>query len=161
VIKHAAWSSAVSLFVAAAVGCQGNRDQQVLEEPPTVFGDENVVAPRPIIVEGCLTASGNRFVLTELDRGAPGPKVAEQHGERPWAEAVPTTEAYRLVGMEEQLRPLVGQRIEITGAAEPEDAAATSGADPQVSTLQSTRIEISDLQVRSVNANGEKCQDRL
>jgi hypothetical protein len=157
-----------------AIACLGGDQQNVLEDRPTVRGDENLVGPRPIIVKGCLTAAGDRFVLTELDPGARGPRVAEREGSRPAAEAEPTTENYRLVGMEEQLRPLVGHLVEITGASELEQvvevhessppmkpknqgAAATSGREPRVSTVQTTRLEISDLQVNSVQSTGERC----
>jgi hypothetical protein len=139
-----------------------------------VYGDENLVPPRAVIVAGCLTAAGDRFVLTELERGVPGPKVAERTGERPWAANEPTTETYRLVGMEEQLEPLVGRRVEITGEAEQEQVVDTReisppvpppteqqnespAGQPIVSTIGTTRIEISDLRVRSVRPSGDRC----
>jgi len=165
------------LLALVALGCDRGEPPKTFEDKPTVAGDENLTRSTPVIVEGCLTASGDRFVLSELDRGKPGPRVAAQQGERPAAEEEPTTESYRLVGMDDTLRPLVGQRVEITGASEPEKvvdvresapatapagerAAGTSGSDPQVSTVQTTRLEISDLRVRSVQATGARCDTR-
>jgi hypothetical protein len=141
-----------------------------------VYGDENLVEPRFVIVEGCLTASDDRFVLTELEGGVPGPRVAQRSGERPWAEPEPTTEAYRLVGMEDDLRRLVGRRVAVTGEAEPEKVVdlrrssppvrqdplpevGTSGLDPKISTVGTARIEISDLQVRSAVSTGDSCPE--
>lgn len=156
------------------VGCDRSEPRSTLEDKPTVSGDSNLTGPRPVIVEGCLTASGDRFVLTELDRGTQGPRVAAREGERPAAEEEPTTESYRLIGMHDELRPLVGQRVEITGASEPENmvdvresspprdarggrATGTFGTEPRVSTVQTTRLEISDLRVKSVRGTGAAC----
>ena len=41
-----------------------------------------------------------------------------------------------------------------------ERAEGTAGTDPQVSTVQTTRLEISDLRVQSVQATGAKCVTR-
>ena len=76
--------------------------------------------------------------------------------------------------MDAQLRRLVGQRVTITGEAEPENVVdirhsspplqprraepvGTSGREPQVSTGETARIEVSDVQVRSARATGERC----
>jgi hypothetical protein len=151
-----------------------------LEVPPTVYGDENLVPPRLVIVQGCLTASGDRFVLTALEPGVRGPIAARRYGKRLWAKDKPTTEAYRLVGADDSLRPLVAQRVAIIGESEPEQVVdvresspgverqipfdpqtpqpvGTSGLEPRVSMIQTTRIEIYDLKVRSVRAIGERC----
>jgi hypothetical protein len=127
-----------------------------------------------VIVEGCLTGSGERLVLTELEPGVRGPIAASRYGRRPWAEAQPTTEAYRLVDIDEQLRQLVGQRVATIGEAQPEQVVdvrersprpdpwnrrpvGTSGSGSHVSAVQTTRIEISDLNLRSARALGEMC----
>lgn len=133
-----------------------------------------LVPPQSIVVEGCLTAADGQFVITELAEGAPGPRVAEQQGDPPWARAQSTTDAYRLMGADEELRALVGQRVEIAGeastarvvdvrgssppAASAGDAVGTSGDEPQVSTMRRARIAISELQVGSVTATGERCR---
>jgi hypothetical protein len=143
--------------LALAAACGGN-DGSAVETPPTVLGDDNLARPRSISAEGCLTGEGERFVLTELTHAAG---------------AAPETESYRLIGMESELRPLLGQRVAVTGTAEPErvvqvressppaDAAAgtggTSGAEPRVSTVQSTRLEIHDMRVTTVDGTGSSC----
>jgi len=143
-------------------------DDSPLEPAPTVLGDRNPVRPSPVTVEGCLTASGDRFVLTQLTHDAAAEPGASQPG----------TEAYRLVGMEDELRPHVGKRVRITGEAEPEQVvdvrqssppadanpAGTAGSprtpqrpEAEVETTETARIEINDLQVRSVSATSEAC----
>lgn len=173
-MKHLARQLIVIAALAGVAACGRSDDGQVLEDPPTVLGDDNAVPPQPMVVEGCLTASGDRFVLTELAPGAPGPTAAEQRGEVAGAKPEPTTETYRLVGMTDELRPHVNQRVEISGEAEPEHvvdmrrvsppleaqgtpAAGTSGPDATVTTVEAARIEISDLLVRSVRALGQPC----
>ena len=107
---------------------------------------------------------------------------------QPDRDAVPSagsgTEAYRLVGMHDELRPHVGKRVRITGETEPEQVvdvrqstppaatsppagaahsgrtdqpAGTTGPEAQVGTTETARIEINDLQVRSVSARSEPC----
>jgi hypothetical protein len=174
-MKPAGLFAAIVLCTITIACERGGEHQRALETAPPVYGDQNLVPPRPVIVDGCLTASGERLVLTELEPGVRGPIAARRYGRRPWAEEEPTTEAYRLVGMDEQLRQLVGQRVEIIGEAELEQVVdvrewsprldpwnrrpvGTSGSDAHVSAVQTTtRIEISDLNVRSARAMGEKC----
>ena len=159
------------------VACRRVRNSPDLEVPATVSGDPNLVGAHTTIVEGCLTAASDRFVLTELRPGVPGPRVAARDGTPLAAAPRPTTEAYRLVGMHDQLAPLVGQRVEVTGAAETEkvvdvreSAPATgpraakagtsaSTADSKVASEQSAHIEIHDLQVRSVEPTGDRCDE--
>lgn len=176
IVNRSGLFGATGLCALAVIACNwGDEANRTLEAQPTVDGDRNLVLPRSVILEGCLTASGDRFVLTELERGVPGPRVAARRGDRPAAETGPTTEAYRLVGMDQKLRPFVGQRVEITGEAEPEQVVnvressppldpanqrnvARAGPDPQISIVETTRIEISDVLVRSVTASGERCR---
>lgn len=158
---------AVALPVALAASCnRADRDESPVESTPTVYGDRNEVRPSPIAVEGCLTASGDRFVLTQLK-----PDETSQPG-------ATGTESYRLVGMGDELRPHVGKRVRITGESEPEQVvdvrqstplvgapqagradhpAGTTGPEAQVGTTATTRIEINDLQVRSITATTEPC----
>jgi hypothetical protein len=161
--------------LSSLVGCRRVRNSRNLEVPATVGGDPNLVGPHTTIVEGCLTAADDRFVLTELRPGVPGPRVAARDGEPLAAAPRPTTETYRLVGMHDRLAPLVGRRVQVTGAAEPEkvvdireSAPATaprgaptgtagSAADSKVATQQSAHIDIHDLQVRSVAPTGDRC----
>jgi hypothetical protein len=157
------------------IGCRRVGNSPELEVPATVSGDQNLVRPHTTIVEGCLTAANDRFVLTELRPGVPGPVVAAREGEPLAAAPRPTTEAYRLIGMHDQLAPLVGQRVQVTGAAESEKvvdiresapATAPRGAeggtarptaDSKVRTQESAHIDIHDLQVRSVAPTGDRC----
>ena len=162
-MKRSAFWCAVGLCVAVSACNRPSSNESALEAEPTVLGDKDIVPPRPITVEGCLTAAGDRLVLTEL-------KSEDANSDS----AAPTTESYRLVGMEENLRPHVGKRVRITGESEPEQVvdvrestppapaagqqpAGTAGSEPQVETTETTRIEVNDLQVRSVSPTSESC----
>ena len=115
----------------------------------------NGARPEPTIVEGCLTAAGDRFVLTQL-RG-------EDAGVRP------TTETYQLINADDQLRPHVGQQVRVSGEAEApavtnlrepvpnvSQPAGTSG-DAEVTTQESTRLEAARMRVISVTPTGDGC----
>ena len=158
-MNKATWS-VVGACLMMTVGCGRGEERAALEEPATVQDRDSTAPARTMTVDGCLTAAGDRFVLTQLDKGVNG------------AEA--ETETYRLVGMEAQLRPLVGQHVEVSGTAEAEQVVdiressppaatpgeqprGTSGAEPQVSTVQSTQVAVSDLRVSSVRARGDQC----
>jgi hypothetical protein len=124
-----------------------------------------------IEVTGCLTSSGERFVLTELDRGETGTTAAS-----------PSTESYTLVGDADALRPHVGTHVTVSGmtetpdvaimresspattapgvgtaGSETPDAAAAGGAKPKVSTQEQTRLEVASLRVRGVKPTGKSC----
>ena len=96
-------------------------------------------------VTGCLTASGDRFVLTQQDE-----KSSENH-------------TYQLVNADDQLRNLVGKRVQVIGDATPQQKAearevtpapaATSGSangKAQVSTVEDTKVDANTLRVTSV-----------
>ena len=104
---------------------------------------------------GCVTASGDRFVLTSFDSG-----------ERP------ATELYQLVGTSDELREHVGREVLVTGEAQPAGIAevremtsatpvATSGSDagaqPEVRTESQVRLETRQLRVLTVNPTGDDC----
>lgn len=111
--------------------------------------------PEPAIVEGCLTAADDRFVLTQL-RG-------EQEGTRP------TTETYQLINADDELRPHVGRVVRVSGEAEAPDVAnlreavpnisepAGTSGDAEVSTQESTRLEVARMRVISVTPTGDGC----
>jgi hypothetical protein len=124
------------------------------------------VPPAPISATGCLTASGDRFVLTNIQPTAPG----EQ------ASAGPTTANYQLIGADADLRQHVGRQVTVNGEAEsarvaevrettpatPATAPAdrpigTSGDEPKVQTETETRMEVAKLRVQSVTPTGETC----
>jgi len=119
----------------------------------------------PITVTGCLTGSGDRFALTELERADAATTIA-----------APSTETYQLVGREEELRPHVGHQVTVTGkadtpevaivresspaAAAPTGTAGPQGAEPsgqgstpKVSAETETRVEVAKLKVASVRSN--------
>ena len=105
---------------------------------------------------GCLTAAGDRFVLTSLESG-----------ERT------ATELYQLVGTSDELREHVGREVLVTGEAEPAGIAeirettpatpvGTSGANiqaapPQVRTESQLRLETRQLRVLTVTPTGDDC----
>jgi hypothetical protein len=143
----------VGLSVASLSACNRTGSDDSPLETNTVVGDEPG-APRLISADGCLTASGDRFVLTELNDDSA------------------TAEAYRLVGRDEDLRAHVGKRISVSGESEPEQVvdvrqstAAPAGAQPegtagstaQVETTESTRIAVHDLRVRTISPSNEPC----
>jgi hypothetical protein len=111
--------------------------------------------PEPAVVEGCLTASGDRFVLTQLRSSD--------------AASPTTTETYQLVNADEQLREYVGRQVRISGEAEapsvatlqeqapaPNTPAATTGG-AEVSTQESARLETARMSVTSVTPTGDEC----
>jgi hypothetical protein len=138
----------ISAMCVALVGC-GGRER----------GDEKTAEVRPATVTemGCLTARGEQFVLTDLEHG----------------EGAATTEAYQLVGRDDELKQHVGKQVRITGEAEaprvavvqestpPKPDAKPEGtagrAEPKVSTQTETRVEMRKLTVSSVTPTGESC----
>lgn len=106
----------------------------------------------PVSVDGCLTASGERFVLTSLDKESS------------------KTVVYQLVNADAQLRNLVGKEVRVTGEAEatqstetravtPAAPAATAGksTDAKVSTVEDTKLDMRKLTVASATATGDTC----
>jgi hypothetical protein len=142
----------VGLSAALAASCNRSGLDESTLETNVVVGEEQG-RPQLITADGCLTASGDRFVLTELQ--------AEEG----------SAEAYRLVGRDEDLRALVGKRVQISGEAEPEQivdirqstegpaapATGTSGTIAEVDTTTTSRIEVHDLRVRTIAAIDEPC----
>jgi hypothetical protein len=124
-----------------------------------VPGDDKAAEVRPVAVTetGCLTARGDQFVLTDLERG----------------EGEATTDTFQLVGKDEELRPHVGKQVRVTGDADaprvavvqestpPRQNASPQGttgtADPKVSTQSETRVETRELKVSSVVPTGSSC----
>ena len=104
--------------------------------------------PAPIAETGCLTASGDQFVLTALETS--GPEGSTQ------------TETYQLVGEEDELRSFVGQAVHVTGRARVPEVAevrevspaspvgTSGGGEAKVETESQARIETAKLYVQSV-----------
>jgi hypothetical protein len=146
-MKLTTWC-AVGLAAVLTAACDQTKSEEgTLESRPEV-GEEDG-RPRVITASGCVTASGERFVLTDL-KGQDGSAL---------------TETYRLVGDDEDIRPHVGKMVQVTGASEPEQivdvrqstGSVGTGGAAQVDTTETTRIEVTDLTVRSIAPTGEPC----
>jgi len=107
-----------------------------------------------VTVEGCLTASGDKFMLASLDKESS------------------KTSVYQLMNADDQLRNMVGKEVRVSGQAEatqsaearevtPSAPAATSGksteAEPKVSTVTDTKLDVHRLTVASVTPTGDTC----
>lgn len=142
------------LGASLAIGCSGSPriEEDRADADP---GDINRSGATVVTETGCLTSSGDQFVLSSLDTG-------EQ----------PTTELYQLLGSEDELRPHVGREVRVTGEAEPARIAemrdtsvappvGTSGSSAegqaQVQTESQVRFETRQLQVRGVTVTGDDC----
>jgi hypothetical protein len=137
-MKRASMAGACAMALIAAIGCGRS--------------DGESAASRT----GCLTTSGENFVLTDIERGDS-----------------PSSEMFRLEGNENELRPHVGQRVRITGDAEPAKVAVmrestppdpearpegtAGGATPNVASETETRVEVRKLTVASVEPTGQSC----
>ena len=134
------------------VGCGGR------EDGANNSADEKVAEVRPTVVTetGCVTARGDQFVLTDLERGEGGA----------------TTETFQLGGNNDELRQHVGKQVRVTGEAEAPKVAVvqestpaadakprgtTGGVEPKVSTQSETRVEARKLTVSSVQPAGGSC----
>lgn len=171
-------AGALALCLGLAAGCGGGNDESAIaEQKPEVTG-RGTDAPSLVTATGCLTASGDQFVLTELEQGTAGAQ-AQQGGAGAAAGAQPTTESYQLIGNEDELRKLVGRQVQISGAAEPPkvaevrettpatepgNATGTTGApepakpgEPQVATSTQTRLEVTQLRIDTITDTGQAC----
>lgn len=144
------------LCAGLAVACgRSDRDEANLDP---AGNDADIAENAPIIETGCLTASGDRFVLTALE-------AANGAG-------LPQTELYQLIGQEDQLRPHVGKAVRVTGEApparvaelremspaQPPETRGTAGDnEARVQTESQTRIETRQLRVQSVTPTGDEC----
>lgn len=149
-------SVAVLAICLGLFGC-GRADRE-RDNTGEAAGDKTAeVRPVPVTETGCLTARGDQFVLTDLERS---------DGE------ATHTETFQLVGNEDELRRHVGKQVRVNGEAEapqvatvqestpapPEPAPrGTTGADPKVSTQSDTRLEVRKLTVASVQPTGAAC----
>jgi hypothetical protein len=134
------------------------------------------VSPGTVAEEGCITASGSQFVLTDLESGSPLRRLDD----RTDPSAGPKTEAYLLVGGEEKLGSLVGQHVRVTGEVEPTQSAAlreltpmmridsnrpaaTTGErpSPQVRSEARLSVEVHQMRVRSIEPTGDTCEEFL
>ena len=153
---------ALLLGASLGIGCGGNdRTDVEREDAKAAEVDIDIEDTAPIEETGCLTASGNRFVLAALESG----RTTE-------------TELYQLVGSEDELRKHVGKSVRVTGDAEPAQVAelressgpvATGGSaqapgqpaqpkpEAQVQTQAQTRLETRAMRVVTVTPTGDDC----
>jgi hypothetical protein len=137
-------------------------------------------SPQPLAItiyeDGCVTGSGTQFVLTDLVPGERDPRLT--HERTTAAAARPTTEAYLLVGADEQLRDLAGRRARIVGEAYPAEVVEIrslsplvrassgqtptgttggNGGTPKVGVEEHVRFELHRLRVISATPTGDDC----
>ena len=142
------------LCAAIAVGCErGRSDDAELDAQPVAAGQVEL-DDDPISVTGCLTAEGDRFMLTRLNEDAP---------------PVATTEVYQLDGDNDELRQHVGKMVQVFGDAPPPNVAqlaeqtspspagTAGGSSAQVSVRETTRFETRELDVISLTATDQPC----
>ena len=140
------------LCLGLSIGCGRTDDAQ--RGQTRTDDDIDIEKTTTVIETGCLTASGNRFVLTALERGGPT-----------------ETQMYELAGSIDELRPYVGREIRVTGVAEPAQVAdlresspstpagtaGTEGNRPQVQTQAQTRLETRQMRVDAITPTGNDC----
>jgi hypothetical protein len=182
-MKRASMAGVFALCLGLTAACGGGKDETEIAEREPEIADSPDGRPVAITQTGCLTAQGDRFVLTALESAAaPGAARPEQGKEtaNPTASAQSTTESYQLIGNADELRQLVGKQVRVSGEADPPKVAEvreatppTSGAtgtageaepakpgEPKVATTTETRLEVTQLRVQSVTATGEACATR-
>jgi hypothetical protein len=185
-MKRASVAGVFALCLGLTVACGGNSNEgEIAEREPEVQG-EGDARPVPTTQTGCLTAQGDRFVLTALQSGAAGTGARPEGeanrtpGTKPATGDHATTESYQLIGNEDELRKHVGQQVRVSGEMDPpkvaevrESTPPTSGSqpagtsgqaepakpgEPQVSATTETRLEVTQLRVQSVTPTGERCE---
>lgn len=182
-MKRASMAGVFALCLGLTVGCGGDKDEtEIAESKPEVANSED---GRPVAITqtGCVTADGDRFVLTALESAAASGAAKPEAGTAsPTASAQSTTESYQLIGKDDELRQLVGKQVRVSGEADPPKVAevrestpptSASGAtgtagqaeppkpgEPKVATSTETRLEVTQLRVQSIEATGEACAAR-
>jgi hypothetical protein len=143
----------VGLCAGLAIGCGGSPDA----DGRNPYSDIDIEQTTVVSETGCLTSSGDRYVLTAL----------ETDGNR-------ATELYQLIGDDAELRQHVGREVRVTGDAEPPQVAevrevvppgptGTAGTDSaqqgdaQVSATTQTRLETRPMRVATITPTGTDC----
>lgn len=161
-MRHAGLMGAFAMCLGLTIGCGGGVERPEVDRSEN---DIDVAETTTLSETGCLTASGDRFVLAalETDGGA-------------------QTELYQLIGMEDELRQYVGREVNINGMAEPAEVATLREASPaapagtagteaqtdsgaqrgtrpeaEVRTEAETRFETRRMRVTSVTPTGAEC----
>jgi hypothetical protein len=162
-MKHVTIFTVAVLSLGLVAGCnrgrvdneQNNETATLATKPPS-----GTIGTEPVSIVGCLTGSGDRYVLTRLEPDATG-----------------ATETFQLVNADEKLRSLVGHQVRVVGVAEPihvaesreltpAQPAGTSGPEPPkstgqpsatVSSQETTKIAVHTLRVSSVEPMSSEC----
>jgi hypothetical protein len=127
-------------------------------------------AKKPVTVTGCLSAGPQKdtFTLTVAGRRQPGPAAtgtSGSTGSRAPAPVVPTI-AYTLTSKSAvDLKPHIGQEVQVTGIEPPVQATAaarssTAGSSGQatVSTTAQAKIVARQLEVQSLDVVAQTCR---
>ena len=150
-MKRVSLFGILGLCASLGIACGGRSDSDRANDKTD---DINIAETTPIVETGCLTGSGDRFVLTALESGG----NAE-------------TELYQLIGNNADLSQHVGKKVHVTGDADAPQVAdvreqssapvatsgKASGAEPQVKTEAQTRLETRRLRVSTVTPTGDDC----
>ena len=160
--------AALALCAALTVACGSNRTAENNNNAGTnaaaaaAFKDNAKNRPAPVDVQGCLTASGDQFVLTALQNAAApanpaagGNNAAAQNAPRVSGQAaVPTTETYQLIATAgNDLQKYVGQQVRVTVEADVARVADVRELTPAVPAQQSVATSGS---TAAPDANGPK-----
>ena len=178
-MRRASLTGACIVCLGLTTACGGGNDESAIAEKEPEVSGRGSDAPALITATGCLTASGDEFVLTDLQSAGAGSAAGGEQGAGTSGAAQPTTESYQLIGTEEELRSLVGREVTVTGPAEPPkvaevrettpatepgNATGTAGppepakpGEPQVATTTETRLEVTQLRVNSITDTGQAC----
>jgi hypothetical protein len=147
------------LCLGLTAGCGGRSDENAAEQARD-DNDIDISETTTVAETGCLTASGDRYVLTALESGG----------------GAAATELYQLIGSEDELRQHVGREVRVSGMAEPAQVAtvressaaaptgtagaeqgANRGTQPEVRTEAETRLETRRMRVTTVTPTGDEC----
>jgi hypothetical protein len=173
-----AWIATLACGLLLGSGCSRAQSSTT----PAAEHSPALAAGAQLEVKGCVTVNNGRFVLTDLDPATAASKTDTNAGAAP-EKPVPTTETYRLVGMEDKLTGLAGERVDVAGTTgqdrvvdyrelSPEETPrnsgtkattgtkGTTGSDGHISTSESEHIVVHDLHVESVEPLHERCGTR-
>ena len=160
---------ALALCAALTVACGSNRtaennDNTGSKAPAAAsFKDNAKNRPAPVDVRGCLTASGDRYVLTALQNaaGAPGTTASGANSPNTQSSAgtasVPTTETYQLISAgDNDLQKYVNQQVRVTGEADPARVADVRELTPAAPAGQTQQGSVGTAGNQTNSAEGPK-----
>jgi len=156
-MKRAAVISLCLVSVALIVACNRHDEQADTSKKSIVdlaIHPPAPVVPTPVVVTGCLMGAGTEFIIATPDRSQEGSNIV-----------------YELTNAGDQLIVLVGQKVRVTGEAEPIQVAevreltpatpataATSGkAQAKVAAVEDTKLHLQRMTVTSVAGTGDRC----